>query len=137
MQTTLTVLVLALIVVWFYWRQRKAQQIANAARSRSKDRRVGDSGTQYHAVAIRFSHTACDSAKKLEGQRFLAAAAPQLPLPGCDRDRCDCRFQHYDDRRCGRERRSPFSSGGLAASTGKYEQERRQGDDRRTPDQNE
>ncbi|HNP34927.1 MAG TPA: hypothetical protein PKK10_03645 [Woeseiaceae bacterium] len=133
MQKTLIVLFVVLIAVWLYWRRRQARSVADSAKI--QDKLSNDQGSRYHAVAIRYSQFACAAARDIEGHRFLASTAPRLPLPGCDRDSCDCRFQHYDDRRSGHDRRSPFASGGLAASTGKYEQERRQGDERRLDDQ--
>jgi hypothetical protein len=39
---------------------------------------------------------------------------------------------HYKDRRTRQDRRNVFTSSGMSATTGKFEQERRQGDDRRT-----
>ena len=131
MTTTLIVIVLALGGVWFYVRQRNAREVARHAEANAKDRRKSSSKSDYHAVAIRYAAKACSAAKDLEGHRFLATAAPRLPLPGCDLDHCECRFQHYEDRRSGRDRRSPFASGGAAAATGKFELERRQGDERR------
>jgi hypothetical protein len=44
---------------------------------------------------------------------------------------CECHFVHHNDRRAGKDRRSPFTSGGLAGATGKYAQERREGKERR------
>ena len=37
----------------------------------------------------------------------MSADAPLLPLKECDRpDQCECRYQHYDDRRTGSRRGS-------------------------------
>ena len=57
-----------------------------------------------------------------------------LPLNNCDAAKCSCRFVHHEDRRSGKDRRSPFGSGGMGAVTGRFEQERRQGGDRRKHD---
>jgi hypothetical protein len=135
MRTTLFLLVVAAIAVWLYLRRRKSLEAAAAS---SEKQRLPSSQTdsKYHAVSIKFPMSACDAAKDLEGQRFLASDAPRLPLPRCTRDeRCECRFQHYDDRRTGRDRRSPFASGGIASSTGSYERERRRVGGRREDDQ--
>lgn len=131
MTTTLIVLALALAVAWFCLRQRSARESARYAAADARDRRKTTSKSKYHAVTIRYAAKACSAAKDLEGHRFLATAAPRLPLPGCDLDHCECRFQHYDDRRSGRDRRSPFASGGTATATGKFELERRQSEERR------
>jgi hypothetical protein len=59
----------------------------------------------YHCVSIRFGPNCCQQVRAIDGQRFLAGSAPQLPLPGCEAASCDCRYVHYDDRRA-EERRS-------------------------------
>lgn len=59
----------------------------------------------YHAVSIEPGSKCCKDARKLEGHRFLAAAAPQLPLPSCGAAVCECRYLHYNDRRNAQDRR--------------------------------
>jgi len=124
-------LLLALLLVWLYVRRRQARTPA-PPKSLSRSRH-GNKDTAYHAIAIKFEPNACDAAKALAGSRFLAVSAPKLPLAECDAAECCCRFQHYDDRRSGNDRRTPFGSGGKAAS-GSYEGERRHGPDRRHDD---
>lgn len=85
----------------------------------------------YHAVAIKYSENACDAAKAMTGRRFLSSAAPRLPLPECDYTDCRCQFAHYDDRRAGRDRRSPFAPAGPTGNSGSYQKDRRQKQDRR------
>jgi hypothetical protein len=88
--------------------------------------------SSFHAVSISFDNYACPAAKEMAGRRFLSTAAPRLPLPDCSALQCNCKFKHHDDRRAGKDRRSPFSPAGLAsAASGKHEQEQRQGTDRR------
>ena len=54
----------------------------------------------FHAVAIDCGRgRACQTARRLQGQRFLASEAPRLPLADCDSATCACRYQHYEDRR--------------------------------------
>jgi hypothetical protein len=62
----------------------------------------------YHAVSIRYPMNACEAAKQLTDKRFLANEAPKLPLPKCTASSCHCRYEHYEDRRGGEERRVPF-----------------------------
>ena len=77
----------------------------------------------YHAVSIRCGKNACQSAQDKLGERHLSAAAPLLPLDQCDRpNQCECRYQHYDDRRRN-SRRS--SKDGLSAQTDSERLERR------------
>ncbi len=127
------IILLALVLIGWLWLRRRAARRAEAPPALQERRQLASS-SDYHAVAIKSAVYACDAAKALEGKRFLATEAPRLPLPECPRDACECRFQHYDDRRSGRDRRSPFVSGGMASTTGTYEQERRHGDGRRTED---
>jgi hypothetical protein len=65
----------------------------------------------YHAVSIVTCLHPCDTAKKAIGQRFLSKQAPRLPLPGCDAERCECKFRHHGDRRAGPRRRDEIGVG--------------------------
>ena len=128
MRTVLLLLVVGLLIAWYFYRQgldkpeeRKDRRISPALKNSSK----------YHAVSIKPGAYACSAANDLAGDRFLASEAPSLPLPGCDADDCDCHFTHHKDRRTGKDRRSPFTSGGIAAATGTFAGERRKGEDRR------
>ena len=83
----------------------------------------------YHSVSIRCWTNACQAAQDKLGERHLSAEAVLLPLDQCDRpDQCECRFQHYDDRR-GKSRRR--SDQGLSAQTDSDRIERRYVKDRR------
>lgn len=124
----LIVVLLVVIAGLLYYRQRKAQQHSESAKP---ERRVASSDSRYHAVSIRFDANACAAAKALAGSRFLAAEAPTLPLANCDAHSCQCRFVHHHDRRSGKDRRSPFAAGGVPGGTGKFDTERRTGNDRR------
>lgn len=59
----------------------------------------------YHAVSIEPGSKCCQDARKLEGYRFLAVAAPKLPLGGCGAARCECHYLHHNDRRNAQDRR--------------------------------
>jgi hypothetical protein len=85
--------------------------------------------TLYHAVAIRCEKTPCQAAQDNQTERYLSAEAPLLPLDQCDRpDQCNCRYQHYEDRRGGPRRRSEQ---GLPGDTDSERLERRYVTDRR------
>lgn len=60
----------------------------------------------FHAVSIKSPSSGCAAARSLEGQRFLSAEAPKLPLPGCTAATCTCRYAHHEDRRQGPRRSS-------------------------------
>lgn len=58
----------------------------------------------YHAVTIVPGTRACPAAFELGGVRFLSREAPSLPLKDCSATKCECRYEHYDDRRKGARR---------------------------------
>ncbi len=123
---------LAALLIWIYLRlnqnQGRSSQSAN-------DRQLPSPGRgAYHAVAIRFPEHACNAAKRLAGERFLASESPDLPLKDCDASNCECYFAHYDDRRSGYDRRSPFDPTVGSSGTGIHEIERRQSGGRREDD---
>ena len=125
---TLAVILLLLISIWWLLRKRRAgRDDAPSPARRSKK-------TAYHAVSIRFPPDACNAAKAMAGRRFLATAPPKLPLPDCDAMKCRCGFAHHDDRRSGKDRRSPFSPTQTMAGTGSFQRELRAGGDRRRKD---
>ncbi len=95
-----------------------------------KDEKPRDS--TYHAVSIRCTSNACEAARSKVGQRHLSTEAPLLPLDQCDRpDHCECRYQHYDDRRGDPRRRTDQ---GLPPKTDPERIERRYVKDRRAQD---
>lgn len=53
----------------------------------------------YHAVTIAPGPRACVPAQQMRGKRFLSREAPVLPLKNCGSSACECRYEHYDDRR--------------------------------------
>lgn len=124
---TMLFIVALLIAIWWLVRKRRE---AVAEDTKTEVRPVS-ANAQFHAVSIKYSGRACEAAKNMSGRRFLATAAPKLPLPKCDVLDCTCRFAHHKDRRAGRDRRSPFGAGGAAAGTGAYNSEQRDGKERR------
>jgi len=59
---------------------------------------------KFHAVSIVPGARACAVAQAMSGQRFLSSEAPPLPLKKCSSSRCECRYEHYEDRRKGNRR---------------------------------
>lgn len=59
---------------------------------------------KFHAVSIVPGPRACPEAKAMVGQRFLSREAPVLPLKKCGSAQCECRYEHYEDRRKGNRR---------------------------------
>jgi len=54
---------------------------------------------RFHAVTIAAGPRACAAALTLRDQRFLSRDAPPLPLKGCACAKCECHYEHHDDRR--------------------------------------
>jgi hypothetical protein len=122
------ILILGLLVaVWWLIRKRR-EGLPDKSHTPLRSRTAN---TQFHAVSIKYEGRACDAAKSMSGRRFLATAAPKLPLPECDILECTCRFAHHEDRRTQKDRRSPFGPGGSAGATGSFNAEQRGGSDRR------
>ncbi len=122
------ILILGLLVaVWWLVRKRRE----GSQESSTTQLRPRTANTQFHAVSIKYENRACKAAQEMSGRRFLATAAPKLPLANCDILECTCRFVHHEDRRSHRDRRSPFGPGGTAGSTGSFNREQRDGSDRR------
>jgi hypothetical protein len=85
---------------WFH-RKRVHAEVRLSGRPVSSHRVVNP----YHAVFIAHDSACCRKVLEYEGQRFLAAAAPSLPVPECSAARCRCRYIHCEDRRSGEDRR--------------------------------
>jgi hypothetical protein len=86
----------------------------------------------FHAVGIRYAKNSCQAAQDTHGERYVSAEAPLLPLGQCDRpDRCQCRYQHYEDRRRGSRRRA---ESGLPRQSDAERVERRKTKGRRAED---
>jgi hypothetical protein len=90
-----------------YW---LAARRRNAPKPEPRDKKPAG---RFGAVAIRVRKGACDAARALEGQRFLAKDAPPLPLPQCTSAQCSCGFAKLSDRRTEGRR---FELGGLSAA---------------------
>ena len=132
MQEYLLGALLILAVVWLVLRIRSGKTNSGSQSTATPKKKP----TTYHAVSIKYSENACDAAKAMTGRRFLASAAPRLPLPECDVLECRCKFAHHDDRRTGKDRRSPFAAPGYGpGGTGSFQAERREKSDRRKGDQ--
>lgn len=129
--TKLLIILLVLLVFWFFLRSRQSQVTSKVR----PERRTTSSNTAHHAISLRTASNACTAAKEIVGKRFLSGDAPRIPLPDCDVMDCQCRFAHHKDRRTGKDRRNVFTASGHSVATGEFEQERRQGAERRDDDE--
>lgn len=48
---------------------------------------------------VELAETGCEAARRLHGNRYTFAEAPELPLPGCDSAACTCQFRGMPERR--------------------------------------
>ena len=81
------------------------------------------------AVSIVPGAGACTAVEKLRDQRFLARAAPRLPLAECpNQEQCQCKYKRYSDRRDGPRRAEDQPAGSRSAPS---TQERRRPGERR------
>jgi hypothetical protein len=125
----LTVVLIALVVM----SRRNKASTDRRPPSRSRPD-LAKTGSQYHAVSIHFTGSVCEAAKAMEGKRFLASAAPRIPLPECDVPACKCHFSHHQDRRRGQERRGGIPDD-LLGTTGGYSGKERRFHERRSDDE--
>lgn len=83
----------------------------NALRKSRKTQQVPRN--PYRGTAIAHDVNACDAVKAIRSKCFLDAerATPLLPLPGCDRAQCNCKYAYHEDRRTFDEedRRHPYA----------------------------
>lgn len=82
--------------------------------------------TPWYAVSINAGEQPCASVQRLLTTRWLSAAAPRFPLPGCDAKQCGCRYRHHADRRA-KLRRQFDREGRLVYFTGKDNRTQRGG----------
>jgi hypothetical protein len=122
------VLVVVLLLAYVFVHKPKAKTNERPATRRTAS---STSGSEFHAVSLKYAASACDSAKAMEGRRFLSTAAPRIPLPDCDAAECKCRFVHHKDRRSGDDRRDTYGQGFGGGTTGSYEKEQRKRGERR------
>lgn len=61
----------------------------------------------YHAVKLEPCFNPCEPAKWVSEKLYLVEELSRLPLESCDRiSECQCKFEHFDDRRHNEDRRS-------------------------------
>jgi hypothetical protein len=120
----LTVILIAIAVsaaVVHWWLRRRPQSRHVPSRTARAER--------FAAVEIRRRSGACEAARALDGQRFLANRSPALPLAGCTKTRCECRFSKLSDRRTDDRR---WEHDGLSAAMFNTAQRRKLADRRDT-----
>ncbi|RLQ20818.1 hypothetical protein DWB85_15590 [Seongchinamella sediminis] len=101
--TSLAVFAIFVLLVFFLWRGIGSPGTAGGfADKRHKGRRkdlAASTRNRYHAVTVSPMEGGCEAVRNLPNRRYLVDEAPLLPLPNCTRQRCDCKYVHYQDRR--------------------------------------
>ncbi len=122
------VAIVILLLVLIFVRRPKGKK-----RERPVERRetLAETTTAFHAVSLKTLPSACDAAKAMQGERFLSAEAPNIPLPECDASSCGCSYAHHKDRRVGEDRRNPYTQGFGGGNSGTFEAEKRKRGERR------
>ncbi|MBK6289057.1 MAG: hypothetical protein IPF49_15755 [Gammaproteobacteria bacterium] len=69
---------------------------------------------------------ACEAIAKLRGHTYADARIPKIPVPGCDRESCDCQLHPVTGRRRGPRRVTTDRRDDV-----RFKDDRRKGDDRR------
>lgn len=69
---------------------------------------------------------ACEAILKLRGRTFPDGRIPKVPVPGCDRERCECQVHEVVGRRRGPRRVAVDRRGDV-----RFSEDRRTGKDRR------
>jgi hypothetical protein len=96
----LAAVVLAIVVFSFLRSSSKPAGKPSSAPKRVKSARTVTAGANaYHAVSVKCGPGACKQALELGDKRFLPNEMPRFPLAGCTSGNCQCKFEHYDDRR--------------------------------------
>jgi ABC-type nickel/cobalt efflux system permease component RcnA len=97
-------LLLLVILGWFLYRRWKNR--AQQGHHKPKHHHVQH---PYHSVSVETLPDCCIAAHNLTKKRYLSDEAPMLPLENCQARDCQCRYQHFDDRRDEEEsRRNDF-----------------------------
>jgi hypothetical protein len=122
----ITILIaIALLAGAAYWWRRSRFPAAPHVPQRTASR-----AERFAGVEIRRHGAACVAAAALDGKRFLANQSPALPLAGCTKQRCDCTFVKYSDRRTDDRR---WENDGMTAAMFNTAQRRKLADRRDTP----
>jgi hypothetical protein len=87
-------------VAVFRLKQRKA-----ALESLPRSMPSATAENDFACVELRCGRGSCHAARRIRGTSQLACDAPVLPLPGCDKGVCSCRYVKTDDRRQSEGRR--------------------------------
>lgn len=126
-----------LFLVFFGFRWNKNRTSANPAKKKSNASKGKSSINRitnpFRCVEIEPCIGACEAVKQYQHIKILLDKAPALPLRGCDRKKCECKFIRHNDRRSDDRRERQTSARQAIAGTQVIanNQDKRAKDDRR------
>ena len=95
--------------------------------SSGKRAKVPSEGSDiFHGAVLFPQKDACGAIAKLRGHIYADAGTPKIPVPGCDREHCDCQLHPVVGRRHGPRRVTNDRRDDV-----RFNDDRRQGQDRR------
>ena len=101
----LDLLILAIILlVLCFWLVSKLSE-ASLKKTLQKESDESLFAPQYRCVVFSAGSHSCKSALAYQTKPILLSSAPELPLKGCNAEKCTCGLLQYDDRRTGNDRR--------------------------------
>lgn len=89
MKLLLLLLIVVVAIAAYLWHHRK----------KAVPDTLSPPSNRFHAVTIHARADACPEVRAFVAKKFLAKEAPRLPLDSCTAPRCQCSYDHYDDRR--------------------------------------
>jgi hypothetical protein len=102
---TLDLIAMAIILLGLcFWLVAKTSE----ARLKKTLQKASDASlyeSQFRCVLFSASDHACKSALAYPTKPILIKDSPDLPLKGCNAEKCACSLLRYDDRRTGKDRR--------------------------------
>lgn len=132
MKIVIGIIAIVVVILWVA-RNRQSESSKAKPQSRAGVLKMTDT-SKFHAVSIKFSSSACEAAKAMDGRRILSSQSPTIPLPECDAADCDCRFVHYSDRRGRSDRRDSYRNSAGGGSGNIKDEKRHRLRDRRSDD---
>ena len=112
--------------------ERRANESVRGGQKYKRSQNIGLLHSQHEARRLRICNSPCRAAMQIRNHAFLAAAAPPLPLPDCDRKGdCLCQYSSHDDRRSGKERRYPAADSPVFPGSKVLSSDHRKAGDRR------
>lgn len=70
----------------------------------AKRSKAPSGGDVFHGSMLFPQKDACEAISRLRGHIYADARTPNIPVPGCDRERCDCQLHPVSGRRHGPRR---------------------------------